>query len=214
MLLSPLSAQERATVENLFAHESRPAGAYTLEKSYDEVVCADILLSMNNSYWMPNGLRMPNDYGEIESHYYLGTHQNLRWSKVELQFNQRAETEIAQVDLFNDGQTQNIIRFLGTVSSHQKHRILQGRTEGGKWVVTEIGFHPSRERQQRLDQTLSTGFDFSFVDVIRSRNIKYVLLKPSRDVIRASRIYVLRVYGSVPNRGGADYELLCTLMMP
>ena len=213
-LLSPLAAQERRTTQDLLASESRAAGAYTLEKSYDDVVCADILQSMNKQYWMPRGLRMPSDYGETETHYYLGTNHNVRWSRVELQFNERAETEIAQIDIFNDGQTQNIIRFLGTVSSHQRHRLLQGRTEGGRWVVTEIGFHPSRERQQRLGQTLSTAFDFSFVDVIRSRNTNYVLLKPSRDVIPEPRIFVLRAYGSLPNRGGADYELLCALIMP
>jgi hypothetical protein len=151
---------------------------------------------------------------EIESQYYLGTHENIRWSKVELQFNQKASVEIAHIDLFNNGSAMNLIRFLGTVSSHQRQDLFRGSFENGKWSAAEIRFSPYRERNQRISTNLSTGFDFSFVDLIRSRGINYVLLKPSRETVRDARVYVLRVYGVIPNRGAADYDLMCTMTTP
>ena len=211
---SPLFAQTMRVVENIYYRESRPENSYHIERSYDDAVCRDVLQRLNKAYRMPIGLRMPSDYAEIEAHYYLGSDENVRWTKKDFQFaNAVAPADLAEIDLFNSGHSSTVLRRVWSVSSTLHYRLHLANLRDGRWSATEVGINYSRERNRRINPSLSTGFSFPVLDIITSGGRNYLLLKPIRDVIPDARVYVLRLYGVLPNAGGAaDYELMCTMM--
>lgn len=209
-----LSAQTKPAVESIYYRESRSENSYVIERSYDAVVCRDIIQKLNRKYWIPSVLRMPYDYAEIEAHYYLGTHGNIRWEKREFQFaNVAAPAEVAEIDLFNSGQASTVLRRLSSVASVLHHRLYLATLQDGRWSVTDVRIHDSRERNRRLGPELATPFSFPIMDIIASGGRHYVLFKPIESLARDRRLYVLQLYGFEPNDGGADYELLCTMVM-
>ena len=120
---SPFAQTVRA-VENIYYRESRSENSYHIERSYDDAVCRDVLPKLNKVYRMPSGSRMPSDYAEIEAHYYLGTDENVHWTKKDFQFaNAVALSELAEIDLFNSGVSSTVLRRVWSVSSTLHHRI-------------------------------------------------------------------------------------------
>ena len=190
----------------------RAANFYTTEHSYNDQLCADVRRTLNEVYWLRRDLRMPTDYARIESEFYLGTHQNVRWSMIE--FPGRYGTpvrEIANIDLFNTGEMVSIVRVLATVSSAKHHRLYFADQSGA--ATGAFRFNPDLERQRRFSQDFAAKLEYSVVDFIRVSDRWVALLKPLRDLASEERLYVLLVYGVSPP-GGVVYDLICTLAHP
>jgi hypothetical protein len=208
-----LGAQALQPIGNLEGRETRAANSYAIETSYDSQVCPQVLQQLNRTYWMPRNLRMPHDYAELQSNYFLGTHENARWTRVPMQFANGPieERETANLDIFNSGVAQTIVRNLNSLASINHQALYVATLEGNRWATTKINFDPAWERYGRVGQGLTRRFAFPVIDVLSSGGSLYVLLKPlespSVSPTIERRVYVTRVYGF------EEYELVCTLIM-
>lgn len=188
-------------------------GAYFLEWSKGDPVCADALAALNRS---TRGARdeSEEDYAARQARAFLATDASVAWREQEPPVSGSKASQLATVDYFNDGVERTVIRMRGELAGQSV--ITLGIADPKDPKIARLSFAYAGATLEDLPDkdNLNTKLAYSVSDVINLPTGYFTLLMPLEDVDGSGRIYLAQwraKEGSKPPRAPNDYyaELTC-----
>jgi len=183
------SLQEERTVSP--APESASVdGAFSLEWSNDEALCASALGALNRASSADADTVEGEDYAARQARRYLATDANVDWQAQTPPFPGAEASGIATFDYFNDGVDRDVIRLRGDLSGQSVISLGIVEPDGQKIARLSFSYAGATFKDLPDRENLNTKLAYSVSDVVKLPQGYFTLIMPLEDVDGSGRVYL------------------------
>lgn len=190
---APIEAPQEKRTASPAPDSASPDGAFTLEWSNDDALCASALSALsalNRAASADADTVEGEDYAARQARRYLATNVNVDWQAQTPPFPGAEASEMATFDYFNDGVDRDVIRLRGDLSGQSVISLGIAEPDGQKIARLSFSYAGATFKDLSDWENLNTKLAYSVSDVVKLPQGYFTLIMPLEDVDGSGRVYL------------------------